>query len=255
MSEDTPMYNFPVVHAVTDNAALARADFLERAASIMRALRSRGAVHLRSSTASGRRFHDLAVRLAELQNETGCWLIVNDRADVGAAVGAKGVQLASHSLTISDALTAAPGMRVGSSIHSVEEAQRAEDAGASWCVAGTVFETPSHPDATLGRIGFIEKVASSVRIPVIAIGGIEPSDVPALRRAGAHGIATIRGAGWDRGEPFLDDDPMRHTTLFAIPTAVSVEPVTRYISAYDSSTGSGQNDHPDGERRSEGAGA
>ncbi len=256
MSSSVSREAFPVVHAVTDSAALARPDFLARAESIMRALTHRGAIHLRSTSMPGRRFHDVAGRLAELQAATGCWLIVNDRVDVGRAVMAKGIQLASHSLGVIDAHRVAPDVPLGSSIHSVEEARKAEADGAAWCVAGTVFETPSHPDAKPGRVAFVEQLAAAISIPIVAIGGIDPSDVSALVAAGAHGIAIIRGAGWgliDRG--LSDEDPARHTRLFALPQVGFAEPVTRYISAYDASAGNGRHDHPHGKRSTEGTGA
>lgn len=248
--------DFPVIHAVTDSATVMRDDFLPRALCVMRSLGPRGALHLRSSRASGRRLHEIATTLAVYQKETGCWLIVNDRVDVALAVGARGVQLASHSLTVAEARVAAPAMLVGASVHSVKEAVDAEAAGASWCVAGTVFETPSHAGRVPARTDFIEEVVRSVRIPVIAIGGVRPEDVAALKRAGAHGVATIRGAGWNQGSdtPPGGDDLMA-TPLPLVPEPGFFEPVTRYISAYDSDSGSGRNDHPDGERSPSGTGA
>ena len=256
MTHHRVMRDFPVVHAVTDSKAVLQEDFLSRAASIMRALGPRGAVHLRSSRLDGRRFNDIAGELAALQGESGCWLIVNDRVDIARAVGARGAQLASHSLEVADALLVAGGMPVGTSIHSVEEAIEAEAAGAAWCVAGTVFETPSHAGREPARVEFIKRVTAAVRIPVIAIGGISPDDVGLLLRAGAHGVATIRGAAWDRakGEAPGGADDMGTRLAPAAATAFP-EPVTRYISAYDAESGGERKNHADGQRRSPGAGA
>jgi thiamine-phosphate diphosphorylase len=256
MSSGRVMRDFPVVHAVTDSSAVSSAGFIPRATAVMRALGPRGAVHLRSSRIQARRFYDIALALAEVQEETGCWLIVNDRVDVAAAVGARGVQLAAHSLTIADAVAVTPLVPVGASIHSVDEAVAAERDGASWCVAGTVFETPSHEGRPPARVEFIERVARAVRIPIIAIGGVTPEDVQALRKAGAHGVATIRGAGWDHEAQGSEE--RRHlleTRLFSLAEPEFPEPVTRYISAYDSESGSGRDDNADGQRRSPGAGA
>ena len=175
---------FPVIHAVTDSATLAHDGFIDRADAVMRALGPRGALHLRSSRIGARKFFEIAALLAPRQKSTGCWLIVNDRIDIAAAVKAKGAQLASHSLCVEDALKVVTDIPVGTSIHSVEEAIEAERAGASWCVAGTVFETPSHEGRPPARIEFIERVAAKVTIPIIAIGGVMPADVAALRRAG-----------------------------------------------------------------------
>lgn len=241
--------SFPVIHAVTDSATVSHDGFLDRAYSVMRALGPRGALHLRSSRLSGREFFQIATLLSHKQNATGCWLIVNDRVDIAAAVKAKGAQLASHSMGIEDALKVIPGIPVGASIHSIEEAAEAERVGASWCVAGTVFETPSHLGRPPARVDFIEQVAAAVKIPIIAIGGISPADLPALVKAGAHGVAMIRGAGWERlGESSKEEDDLLKTRLPVESDAGYVEPVTRYISAYDSVSGSGTDDQADGER-------
>jgi len=100
---------------------------------------------------SGKQFYEIATLLGVMQKTTGCWLIVNDRVDVAAAVGARGIQLASHSMGIRDSLRVS-GLPVGASIHSVDEAIDAEQSGAAWCVAGTVFETPSHAGRMPARI-------------------------------------------------------------------------------------------------------
>ncbi len=248
------MKDFPIVHAVTDSAAVTHEDFPARALGIMRALGPRGALHLRSSRASGKQLHDLAKMLVTFQRGTGCWVIVNDRVDVAASTGARGVQLASHSIGIAEARLVAPNLPLGASVHTVEEALEAEAAGASWCVAGTVFETPSHMGRVPARVDFIEQVCRAVKIPVIAIGGIRPEDVQSLKHAGAHGVATIRGAGWEHGiDVPSEEDLLLKTRAPVLRDAGFSEPIRRYISAYDSDSGSGRNDHPDRERSPEGA--
>jgi thiazole tautomerase (transcriptional regulator TenI) len=253
---DTSMQDFPIIHAVTDSGAVLRTGFVDRATSVMKALGARGALHLRSSQATGSQFHKIADALRVVQESTGCWLIVNDRVDVALAVKSRGAQLASHSLSVADALVVAGGIPLGASIHSVEEALEAEAEGASWCVAGTVFETPSHVGREPARVEFVHEVCTAVKIPVIAIGGIMPEDVHELLRAGAHGIATIRGAGWDQGlEASADGQKVRETRLVMPYDAEFPEPITRYISAYDSGAGPERNHLTDGERHTPGADA
>ena len=247
--------SFPVIHAVTDSTAVMQKGFAARAGKVMQSLGARGAVHLRCSRTSGRDFFGIAQRLAGFQEETGCWLIVNDRVDIALAVGAAGAQLASHSLQIREARLVAPLIPLGASVHSVEEAVEAEKAGAAWCVAGTIFETPSHEGRAPARIDFIKRLVASVGIPVIAIGGIAPENVGELLHAGAYGVATIRGVAWDSDtDAIAGDTDTMETRLTAEPGSVFAEPVTRYISAYDSVSRSERNDHADGERRSPGAG-
>jgi thiazole tautomerase (transcriptional regulator TenI) len=243
----------PFVHAVSNSAAVARRDFLVRAARVMHALGPRGAMHLRSSRASGRQFHDLASELVSVQSETGCWLIVNDRVDIAAAVGAWGIQLASHSLRVPEARAVAPIIPVGISVHTLEEATEAEKAGASWCVAGTVFETPSHAGREGAKIPFIEEIANAVSIPIIAIGGIRPEHVPLLKDAGAYGVATIRGVDWERGMLRQHEGKSEEKTgSGAAASAATGEPITRYISAYDWDSDSEREHHPHRKRRASG---
>ena len=159
----------------------------------MVALGARGALHLRTHRLSGAELHSLARRLAPVQERTHCWLVINDRVDVALATGARGIQLTSKSLTIPDAQAIAPGVPLGASVHSVEEVVEAERAGAAWAVAGHVYETATHPASEGRGVAFVEAVCENTSLPVIAIGGIRPRNVAAMRRAGAWGIAVIRG--------------------------------------------------------------
>jgi thiamine-phosphate diphosphorylase len=196
----------PVLHAVTSDDIIIRSDFIDRARRVMHAGGPRVAVHLRAGRLAGRTLHDYACRIAELQAETGAWLIVNDRADVALTSGARGVQLTSRSMLPDDARRAVPSLAIGASIHSDEDAQLAADAGATWLVAGHVFETESHPGQEGRGAAFIQRIASTHAIPVIAIGGVRPEHIGMLTAAGAYGVAVIRGV-WhasDAGAAVID---------------------------------------------------
>lgn len=196
----------PVLHAVTSDEVVLRPDFVERARRVMHAGGPRVAVHLRAARLSGRRLYDLACVIAELQAQTGAWLIVNDRADVALTSGARGVQLTSRSMTPADARQSAPALLIGASVHSTDDATSAVAAGAAWLVAGHVFETDSHPDEEGRGVAFIARLAANNGPPIIAIGGIRPEHVPTLRTAGAYGVAVIRGV-WhasDAGAAVID---------------------------------------------------
>ena len=200
----TPAAVIPVVHAVTTDDIVGSAEFLMQATAVMRALGPRGAVHLRAPEATGRRLFDIASALAPLQEETGAWLVVNDRIDVALATGARGVQLTSRSMAVANAQraidrapTGTPRPAIGASVHSAGEAAAAAGASvaerAAWIVAGHVFPTASHPGAPGKGTALLTEICRAVSVPVIAIGGVQPSHVPLLIAAGAYGIAAIRG--------------------------------------------------------------
>ena len=130
----------PLVHAVTTDEIVVRADFIDVACGVMGALGRRGALHLRASRLSGAQLELLGETLAAAQRVTGAWLVVNDRVDVARALGARAAQLTSRSLTAADARCAAPALAIGASVHGVSDGVTAAESGADWLVAGRVFD-------------------------------------------------------------------------------------------------------------------
>ena len=83
---------------------------------------------------------------------------------------------------------------MAASCHTVQELGHAMAIGLDFAVLGPVKATPTHPGASLlGWEGF-RRIAEGASIPVYAIGGLVPQDMDSARRAGAHGLAMIRGA-------------------------------------------------------------
>ena len=151
------------------------------------------AVQLREKDLGAAELAFVCRRLRALTLDREALLIVNDRVDVALAVGADAVQRTSTSLPIEDIRAIADKrLRIGVSVHSLEEAVEAELKGADWVVFGPVYDTPSKrpygPPQGLERLG---RVATTVRLPVIAIGGVTPERVREVLRAGARGVAAI----------------------------------------------------------------
>ena len=187
------MPEIPVIHAVTSDEIMLRPGFLRKAKAVMMVLGDKGAVHVRSQLLDSPTLFGITLDLLLLHAETKCWCIVNERVDIALASGAHGVQLTAKSLELADVQKIAPSLRIGASVHSTQEAAEAEKAGADWCVAGHVLETPSHPGEPRRESNFINELVAEVRIPVIAIGGVRPEHVRLLIHKGAHGVAAIRG--------------------------------------------------------------
>ncbi len=132
---------------------------------------------------------EAAVRIAR---KTGGRVMVNDRADVARCAGC-GVHLTTRSLAIEAVKRVfGPEMIIGASTHNLEEAVAAENGGADFVVFGPVFETSSKrsygPPVGLASL---RAVARSVRIPVVALGGITLANFHETLEAGAAGIAAI----------------------------------------------------------------
>ena len=151
------------------------------------------AVQVREKDLPAAELAALCRRVRGPTRERGALLIVNDRADVALAVGADAVQRTHASLTVAELRTVADKrLRIGASVHSLEDALAAEADGADWIVFGPVYDTASKRQYGAPQgLAKLEAVARVVRIPVIAIGGIVPERVAEVRAAGAHGVAAI----------------------------------------------------------------
>ena len=151
------------------------------------------AVQLREKDLDPRDLLSLALKVRESTSRHGARLFVNDRADVALAVGADGVHRTGASLPISSLRAIAPpGFLIGASVHSVADARAAEPEGADFLFFGPIYDTPSKRRYGPPQgLALLERVASAVRLPVFAIGGVTPARVAELRRAGAAGVAAI----------------------------------------------------------------
>lgn len=120
-------------------------------------------------------------------------IIVNDRIDIAVTERLGGVQLGYRSISIQKAKRYFPDLKVGCSVHSVKEAIRQEKLGADYLLYGHIFETASKADATPRGLEELKRLATSVNIPVIAIGGIKPNHVQSVITTGASGVAVLSG--------------------------------------------------------------
>lgn len=82
---------------------------------------------------------------------------------------------------------------VGASVHSVEEAQKAERLGASYIIAGHIFATDCKRNLAPRGLDFLSSVCQSVKIPVYAIGGITPDNLRNVLNSGAKGACVMSG--------------------------------------------------------------
>lgn len=134
----------------------------------------------------------IAEASAALANDSGAGVLINDRADIALSALA-GVHLTTKSLSAEVVRSAfGPNLIIGVSTHSLDEAKAAECGGADFIVFGPVFATTSKKQygEPVG-LDALRKVAIGVTIPVLALGGIMPTNFRQTLDVGAIGIAGI----------------------------------------------------------------
>lgn len=124
----------------------------------------------------------------------GAMLIVNDHADVAAAVGADGVHLGQLDVASDHARALlGPDRLIGRSTNDPAQI-RAALAGADYVAFGPVWETPNAGRPKVVRGPTWLRAARELvprAVPLVAIGGITPERIAAVRDAGADAWAVI----------------------------------------------------------------
>ncbi len=148
-------------------------------------------IQLRLKDSSTREMIEVGKAIRRLTRDYGALYFVDDRIDVALATDADGVQLGPEDMPIAIAREIAPNLIIGASVYSVDEALEAEKEGASFLGAGSVFPSPTKPDARVIGLEGLRRIVESVRIPVVAIGGINKDNVEDVLRTGVAGVAVI----------------------------------------------------------------
>ncbi len=137
--------------------------------------------------------------LAALCRDAGAIFIVNDHADLALACGARGVHLGQRDLPISAVRPIVGGaMIIGVSSNNAAEARAAAEgsprrgvAGADYVAIGAIFSTQSKRNTRPADLDRIREVKAAVRVPIVAIGGIDASNIRSVIEAGADAAAVI----------------------------------------------------------------
>lgn len=156
------------------------------------------AVQLRDPDAGDDELVAAGRELVALLRGTGVPLVVNDRADLVAAIGADGAHVGQGDLDPLEARRlVGPDALLGLSVQTLEHVATAA-AGAAYAGpvdylgVGPVWPTGSKADAApAGGVDVLQAIVAASPWPCVAIGGVTLERVPVVRRAGAAGVAVI----------------------------------------------------------------
>jgi len=150
-------------------------------------------VQLREKEAGSREFYELAQALQAELRELGVPLLINDRLDIALAVDADGLHLGQDDLPLPVARSLlGKGKIIGLSINKREEAREGEKMGADYLGVSPVFSTPTKADAPPATgLEFLRSLRQEIKIPLVAIGGINKENLKMIKETGADGAAVI----------------------------------------------------------------
>lgn len=178
------------LYLVTDSSYHTEESFLR---TVEEALRGGVTLlQLREKEKSAREYMELAGKVKEICGRYGVPLLIDDRVDVAAAVGAAGVHVGQSDIPVAAARKIlGPDKIVGATAKTVEQALEAWRQGADYLGVGAIYPTTTKVKTILTKVSTLKEICGAVPIPVNAIGGLNAGNMDVLEGSGIAGICVV----------------------------------------------------------------
>ena len=178
------------LYAVTDRAWVGKQSLAEQVAAALRG--GVTCVQLREKELDEERFLREAEEIFALCKRYRVPFFINDNVALALRCHADGVHVGQDDMDVA-AVRRLVGqeMMIGVSVHTVEEARAAAEGGADYLGVGAMFATYTKTDASLVTKETLRAICDAVSIPVVAIGGINKSNLLELAGTGVDGVALV----------------------------------------------------------------
>lgn len=181
------------LYAITDRRWLKEDECLENKVEEA-ILGGAGIVQYREKELKGNELRSQALKVKEVCNRYGVPLIINDDVELAAGIGADGVHVGRSDMGIADARRILGSDKIiGATAKTEEQAKEAYSAGADYLGSGAVFGSETKADAKHLSHELLTSITKCVPIPVVAIGGIDETNVSELKGIPIAGVAVIHG--------------------------------------------------------------
>ncbi len=150
------------------------------------------AIQLRDKKRSKRELLHLAREIAELCRNSNVLFIINDHLDIALAVECDGLHIGQEDLPVSLVRRELQVEKlIGVSTRTVEQALEAQAQGADYIAAGSVYPSPTKPDAEVIGLARLREIRQAVSLPVVAIGGINHENITEVMATGVEAAAVV----------------------------------------------------------------
>ncbi len=183
-----------LLYAVTDRAWLGKNSCCETLSDAVLQAIEGGAtlIQLREKELSEKEFLDEAFSIKKICDSKKIPLIINDNVKIAKETDACGVHIGQSDMELREARKILGAEKIiGVSCQTVEQALQAEKNGADYLGVGAIFSTSTKTDADNVSISTLKEICSSVKIPVVAIGGISLQNMSQLKGSGIAGVSVI----------------------------------------------------------------
>ncbi len=180
------------LYAVTDRSWLRGQTLLEQVEQAL--VGGATLVQLREKELDEDTFMREAVDMAKLCHRYGVPLLINDNVEIARRSGADGVHVGQDDMEAASVRSIlGSDMIVGVTAKTVEQALRAQEAGADYLGSGAVFGSSTKLNAKPMTKELLNSICNAVSIPVVAIGGINRNNILDLAGTDIDGVAVVSG--------------------------------------------------------------
>lgn len=182
--------NSLLLYAVTDRTWLGEATLYEQ---VEKALQGGATfIQLREKELDEEHFLQEAIEIQALCRRYKVPFVINDNVQIALDMNADGVHVGQSDMEAGNVRELlGPDKIIGVSAQTVEQALLAQERGADYLGVGAVFPTTSKDDAAEVSKETLKAICEAVDIPVVAIGGINQTNVVELQGSGIAGVAVI----------------------------------------------------------------
>lgn len=180
------------LYAVTDRSWLRGQTLLEQVEQAL--IGGTTLVQLREKELDEEAFLREATQMARLCHRYGVPLLINDNVGIARRSGADGVHVGQADMEAASVRSLlGPDMIIGVTAKTVEQALRAQEAGADYLGSGAVFGSATKLNAKPMTKELLNAICHAVEIPVVAIGGINRQNILELSGTDIDGVAVVSG--------------------------------------------------------------
>ena len=112
--------------------------------------------------------------------------------ELAKKIDADGVHIGQDDMALSEARAILGDDKIiGVTAKTIELARKAMEGGASYLGSGAVFGSTTKTDAKPMTLDMFQSICESVNIPVVAIGGIDETNIEKLRGRKMSGFAVV----------------------------------------------------------------
>ncbi len=151
-------------------------------------------VQLRLKNISDRDFFYIGKKAIKIVRKYNVLFLINDRLDIALLIGADGVHLGQEDLPLKEIKNTKLKIKnfiIGISTHNLTQAKEAEKDAATYISFGPIFNSPTKPELKPVGLELLKEVKKKVKIPVVAIGGINEENICEVKKTGVDSVAVI----------------------------------------------------------------